>query len=205
MIARSKISRKWVVLIIATLTLAVLLTCCSPSPYPVPNPIQVRIMGKSLDYIKHRVINQKNTNLDIIFDDAFEISPKKFIELDGNNQLSLNYKNNDTNMSCDISVKVTYDPDVDFKYFTTSSSRHDGTMLFVHENIKNCLNKILFLQTYDKNVGMPNDANNCNYFYTIGDIVVVNEYGMQFATDEKPWMQQRTTVMIPIVFSYEEK
>ena len=162
-------------------------------------------MGKSLDYIKHRVINQKNTNLDIIFDDAFEISPKKFIELDGNNQLSLNYKNNDTNMSCDISVKVTYDPDVDFKYFTTSSSRHDGTMLFVHENIKNCLNKILFLQTYDKNVGLPNDANNCNYFYTIGDIVVVNEYGMQFATDEKPWMQQRTTVMIPIVFSYEEK
>ena len=78
-------------------------------------------------------------------------------------------------------------------------------MLFVYENIESCLNKILSLQTYDKNVGLPNDANNCNYFYTIGDIVVVNEYGMQFATDEKPWMQQRTTVMIPIVFHYEEK
>ena len=142
MAAKEHISRKWVVLIIATLTLAVLLTCCSPNPYPVPNPIQVRIMGKSLDYIKHRVINQKNTNLDIIFDDAFEISPKKFIELDGNNQLSLNYKNNDTNMSCDISMKVTCDPDVDFKYFTTSSSRHDGTMLFVYENIKNKLKNV---------------------------------------------------------------
>lgn len=34
---------------------------------------------------------------------------------------------------------------------------------------------------------------------------VVNEYGRRFATDEKPWMQQRTTVMIPIVFRYEEK
>lgn len=39
MIVRSKISRKWAVLIVATLALAALLTCCSPSPYPVPNLI----------------------------------------------------------------------------------------------------------------------------------------------------------------------
>lgn len=162
-------------------------------------------MGKSLDYIKYRVINQKKTNLDIAFDNAFEISPKQFIKFDENNQLSLNYKNDDTNMSCDISVKVTYDPDADFKYFTTSYSRHDGTMLFVYENIENCLKKILSLQTYDKSVGLPNDVNNYDYFYTIGDIVVANEYGEQFATNEKPWMRQRTTVMIPIVFNYKEK
>ena len=162
-------------------------------------------MGKSLDYIKQRVLEQQNTNLDIAFDNAFEVSPKQFLKFNENNQLSLVWKNDDADPKLDISVKVTYDPDTDFKYFTTSSSRHDGTMLFIYENIETCLKKILSLQTYDKSIGLPNDANNCNYFYTIGDIVVVNEYGMQFATDEKPWMQQRTTVMIPIVFHYEEK
>lgn len=135
----------------------------------------------------------------------FEISPKKFLKFDENNQLSLVWKNDDANPKLYISVKVTYDPDADFKYFTTSSSRHDGTMLFVCKNIDDCLKKILSLQTYDASFGMPKNANNYNYFYTIGDIVVVNEYGRHFATDEKPWMQQRTTVMIPIVFRYEEK
>ncbi len=33
-------------------------------------------MGKSLDYIKYRVLKQKNTNLDIAFDNAFEVSLK---------------------------------------------------------------------------------------------------------------------------------
>lgn len=162
-------------------------------------------MGKSLDYIKQRVLEQQNTNLDIAFDNVVEVSPKQFLKFNENNQLSLVWKNDDADPKLDISVKVTYDPDADFKYFTTSSSRHDGTMLFIYENIEACLKKILSLQTYDKSIGLPNDANNCNYFYTIGDIVVVNEYGMQFAMDEKPWMQQRTTVMIPIVFHYEEK
>lgn len=161
-------------------------------------------MGKSLDYIKYRVLEQKNTNLDITFDNAFEVSPKQFLKFDENNQLSLVLQNDDANPQFDIRVKVTYDPDTNFKYFTTSSSIHDGTMLFVYENIEDCLKKILSSQTYDTSVGMPKDANNCNYFYTIGDIVVVNEYGRRFATDEKPWMQQRTTVMIPIVFRYEE-
>ena len=98
-------------------------------------------MGKSLDYIKYRVLEHKNTNLDIAFDNAFEVSPKQFLKFNENNQLSLVWKNDDADPKLDISVKVTYDPDADFKYFTTSSSRHDGTMLFVYENIEACLKK----------------------------------------------------------------
>ena len=162
-------------------------------------------MGKSLEYIKQRVLEQQNTNLDITFDDAVELSPKQFLKFDENNQLLLRLQNDNADSKLDVGVNITYDPNANFKYFTTSSSRHDGTILFEFENIKACLNKILSLQTCDINVGMPKNANDCNYFYTIGDIVVVNEYGNQFATDEKPWMQQRTTVMIPIVFNYEEK
>lgn len=161
-------------------------------------------MGKSLDYIKHRVLKQKNTNLDIAFDDVFEVSPKQFLKFDENNQLSLACKNVDSDPKFDIRVKITYDSDADFRYFTSSFCVHDGTMLFVYQTIVACLKKIISLQTYDASVGLPNDTNRCNYFYTIGDIVVANEYGKRFATDEKPWMQQRTTVMIPIIFRYEE-
>lgn len=165
-------------------------------------------MGNSLDYIKYRVLEQKDTNLDIAFDNVFEISPKKFLKLDENNQVSIVLKvldNTSVTPKGDITVKVTYNPNADFSYFTTSSSRHDGTLLFVYENIENCIVKILTLQTYDEKIGLPEDVTNYNYFYTIGDIVVVNEFDDRFAPAEKPWMRQRTTAMVPIVFRYEEK
>lgn len=165
-------------------------------------------MGNSLDYIKYRVLEQKNTNLDIAFDNVFEISPKKFLKLDDNNQVSIVLKvleNTSANPKGDITVKVTYNPNADFSYFTTSSSIHDGTLLFVYGNIENCLEKILTLQTYDERIGLPEDVTNYNYFYTIGDIVVVDEFDDRFAPAEKRWMRQRTTVMVPIVFHYEEK
>lgn len=162
-------------------------------------------MGNSLDYIKYRVLERKDTNLDIAFDNVFEISPKKFLKLDEHNQVSIVLKDTSANPKGDINVKVTYNPNADFSYFTTSSSIHDGTLLFVYKNIEDCLVKILTLQTYDKKIGLPKDVINSNYFYTIGDIVVVNEFDDRFAPAEKPWMRQRTTVMVPIVFHYEEK
>ena len=39
MIARKQIGKKWIVLLVMTGALAAILTCCSPYPYPVPNPI----------------------------------------------------------------------------------------------------------------------------------------------------------------------
>lgn len=165
-------------------------------------------MGNSLDYIKYRVLERKDTNLDIAFDNVFEISPKKFLKLDERNQVSIVLKsleNISDTPEGDITVQIAYNPNADFSYFTTSSSIHDGTLLFVYENINDCIVKILTLQTYDKRIGIPEDATNYNYFYTIGDIVVVNEFDDRFAPAEKPWMRQRTTVMVPIVFRYEEK
>lgn len=62
-------------------------------------------MGKSLDYIKYRVLEQKNTNLDIAFDNAFEVSPKQFLKFDENNHLSLVWKNDDADPKLDTIVK----------------------------------------------------------------------------------------------------
>ena len=161
-------------------------------------------MGKSLDYIKRRVSEGRTNFKDMSFNNASEVSPHQFLNFKNGNSLMVDLVD-DANPDTDISVTVTYDPNAELGYFTTESSRHDGTMLFVAENIAACLKKILLCQTYDKTVGMPENPMKCHYHYTIGDIVVVNEFGRRFATDEKPWMQQRTTVMIPIAFSYKEK
>lgn len=160
-------------------------------------------MGKSLDYIKRRISEGNTSYGEMSLDHVYEVSPHQFIQFKNNRLIA--ELTDDANPELDISVTVTYDPNVEFGYFTSQSVRHDGTMLFVAENIIDCLKKILMCQTYDIRVGLPKNPNKCHYYYTIGDIVVVDEYGEQFAPKEKPWMQQRTTVMIPIAFSYKEK
>lgn len=100
-----------------------------------------------------------------------------------------------------IKIHVDYDPTENFEYFTYSSIRHDGTLIFVKEAIDNCMSKVLLCGTYDINKRAPFDG--CTIKYTIGDFVVLNEYGKQFSTKEKPWMQQRTTVFLPIKYEIQ--
>lgn len=97
-----------------------------------------------------------------------------------------------------INIHVNYDPSENFEYFTYSSIRHDGTLIFVKEAIDNCMSKVLTGSTYNANKQAPFDG--CIINYTIGNFVVLNEYGTQFSTNEKPWMQQRTTVFLPIKY-----
>lgn len=162
-------------------------------------------MGKSLDYIKQRVQGKENVSLNLDFEQAFEFSPKQYLKMDENDRLTIQWTDDDANSNADISVEVNYDPNAKFEYFTMSSCCHDGTLLFSLECITECLKKILGVQTYNKKVGLPSDPAHADYFYTIGDIVMVHEYGDQFATAEKPWMKSRTTVLIPIVYRYKEK
>lgn len=97
-----------------------------------------------------------------------------------------------------IRIHVNYNTTEDFEYFTYSSIRHDGTMLFIKEAIDDCMSKVLSGRTYNANKQAPFDG--CTINYTIGNFVVLNEYGERFSTKEKPWMQQRTTVFLPIKY-----
>ena len=42
----------------------------------------------------------------------------------------------------------------------------------------------------------------CSYIY--GNPVILNEYG-DFGTEDKPWLSERTTVIIPIEYHLEDK
>lgn len=109
----------------------------------------------------------------------------------------------DSNNKLNIEIEITYDPEADFKYFTTESAIHDGTLIFEMECAGKCCMKIMQLETYDKTVVVPENKINYKFKYTVGNIVIVNEYGDQFAPTEKPWLRQKTTALLPIIFRCE--
>ena len=81
--------------------------------------------------------------------------------------------------------------------------------MFDLEAMKYVLTKVLACQTYNKAVvSEPVDMDffNTHYFkYTVGDIVLCQEYDEEFSTKEKPWMTRRTTALLPIKFEVFEK
>lgn len=72
------------------------------------------------------------------------------------------------------------------------------------DEIENTINRIFNCETYNKSI--VNEEINIEFFnkkyfkYTVGNILLNNEYNDSFATKEKPWFRQRTTVIIPIKF-----
>lgn len=95
-------------------------------------------------------------------------------------------------------ISVQYDPNAQFEYFISSSSRHDGSLLFELETIKTVAEKICSGNSYFAHVQPLSDQKT----YIIGDLILLNEYGKEFSTEEKPWMQQRTTVCLPVKVVY---
>lgn len=156
-------------------------------------------MSNSFDFCIKAATDPDRSNIsDRDFSEAMEIPITAASDYFKNNNIYIVKKDN-------LTVEITYDPDADFQYFTTSASTHDGTLMFVLENMVKCLEKVMYAQTYFIPAGLPKDLSNATLRYTIGNFVVCNEYGKQFATKEKPWMTERTTVLLPIYYSYEEE
>lgn len=49
---------------------------------------------------------------------------------------------------------------------------------------------------------MEESPENYDVSFEVGNFVFAEEYGEQFATEEKPWMKCRFTVMLPIKSSF---
>lgn len=95
-------------------------------------------------------------------------------------------------------ISVQYDPKAQFEYFISFSSRHDGSLFFELEAIKILAEKIRSGNSYFAPVKPLSGQKT----YIIGDLIILNEYGEEFSTEEKPWMQQRTTVCLPVKVVY---
>ena len=76
----------------------------------------------------------------------------------------------------------------------------DGTFVFFQDLMGECIDKIIHLKTCNVNKEIPKDLTGYSIIYTVGDFVLAEEFGDEFATKEKPWMQSRFTAMLPIKF-----
>ena len=106
-----------------------------------------------------------------------------------------------------VPIYITYDEDAYFEYFTMERCVCDGTLSFMTDLMKDCFNKVVGFQTCNV-TKIPSDfqENPFKYeiSYTVGNFVCCEEFG-DFGTEEKPWIQSRFTVMLPIKFDIEEK
>ena len=105
--------------------------------------------------------------------------------------------------------EVYYDSNADFNYFSMNRNCNDGTLIFDMEAMQQVLMKVLSCQTYNKAVlvEVPDDMeffNTHHFKYTVGDIVLCQEYSNEFGTKEKPWIKRRTTALLPIKFEVVE-
>lgn len=106
-----------------------------------------------------------------------------------------------------IQISIKHNPDAKFDYFSTESCYCDGTLLFAIELCKKIFNKILV----GKSCYMPKITKDIeekpyryNVHFEVGDFVLAEECGRQFATKENPWIKSRFTVMLPIKCDFIE-
>lgn len=105
-------------------------------------------------------------------------------------------------------VKVIYDPEADFDYFTNYQCRNDGTLLFTLQAQQEVVLNVMNLKTHCISKVPDNFVENFGDYdvtYTIGNIVSVCEHSDEFGTEEKPWMTQRDTAMLPIKFDVKKR
>lgn len=174
-------------------------------------------MSKSIDFCKQRAkesdfdflpdaqFNEVNS-LNIIkevLDIMFRCDTKEFVSTITKGGIEFASTNDDNKSR---KVKVMYEPEADFDYFTSSRNVNDGTLLFALENIHNVIYHVVCGNTYCKTKVSKEYLDNLDkyaFIYTIGDIVIATEHSKEFSTEEKPWMTQRDTAMLPIKFDME--
>ena len=158
---------------------------------------------KSLEYVKQRIA-EGNTGLS-------NCSYKSMTEFYTVDIFEKMYKSRTLETGITVGnsdhqiANIYYDPEADFNYFSMSRNTNDGTLMFDFEAMKDVLHKVLSCQTYNKSIlsEVPNNEeffNTHHFKYTVGDIVLCQEYGDEFGTEEKPWMKRRTTALLPIKF-----
>lgn len=102
----------------------------------------------------------------------------------------------DGETEANFNVEISFDANADFDYFTSDTCIHDGTLYFIREAMNRCVRKVSLAQTYNKNVGEPQNGDSIKY--VVGNFVVLNEYDGDFVPTDRPWLRERTTVLLPL-------
>ncbi len=156
-------------------------------------------MSKSFDFCKAVAQDASRSNFaDRNWDNAAEDYETEAIFdefLHGARNFYLEGKIDDEVEIC-FDIGISFDGNADFDFFTSESCVHDGTLYFIRETMNKCVRKVCMAQTYNKNIGAPEHGDNIQYI--VGNFVVLTEYDGNFVPSDKPWMRERTTVLLPL-------
>ena len=164
-------------------------------------------MGKSLELIKERIRSggtngMENNKYDWIEEKTpFEVLKESLkLAIKDSILCSQTFEYNILNKGT-FKVKIIYNPDAEYDYFTMQRCSSDGTYAHLYELMEICVENIINLKTYFKNVTLPKDLSGHTLIYTIGNFVLTSETDKEkFKTEDKPWLDCRFTAMLPIKF-----
>lgn len=162
-----------------------------------------KFMGKSLEFVKERIASgqcngmENNKYESMIEQDIRELFTVVNYTKNGTILADVPYLKGDKPY---FNVIIKHDPDADFEYFTMQRCNCDGTFVFFQDLMGECIDKMIHLKTCNVNKEIPKDLTGYSIVYTVGDFVLAEEFGDEFATKEKPWMKSRFTAMLPIKF-----
>ena len=96
----------------------------------------------------------------------------------------------------EITVSFKHDPNADFQHFTYSSCVSDGSGVFKESTIKDLLYYVLnFKRIYPEVCAEFKDKDVVHVI--LGNLVAIHEYDESLATEERPFLRNKTTVLLP--------
>lgn len=104
-------------------------------------------------------------------------------------------------------ISVSYNPEADFDYLASERCCCDGTLAFAMELCEQILIKLLIGKScYEPKKPKELDEKPWDYDveFEVGDFVFAEEYGEQFSTKDKPWINSRFTVMLPVKYDFRK-
>lgn len=164
------------------------------------------MMSNSFIFCKHIAADPTRSSFaDRSWDNAQEITAAPIFDrfLRGARRLMVTGLDEQKN-TVSLNLEIEFDPEADFTYFTSKTSIHDGTLLFVHECIDKCAMTVISGSTYDIRNSAPKNGDTIHY--KVGNFILLSEYdmdGTKFAPPDKQWLHERTTVLLPIVMKIE--
>ena len=165
-------------------------------------------MGKSLEFIKERIQSggtngMENNKYNKLTEEQtpFEILEESLkLAITGSILCSQTFEYNILNKGT-FKVKIIYNPNAEYDYFTMQCCLSDGTYAHLYELMEICVENIINLKTYFKNVTLPKGLSGHTLIYTIGNFVLTSETDKEkFKTEDKPWLDCRFTAMLTIKF-----
>lgn len=158
-------------------------------------------MSKSFDFCKAIAQDaSRSSYTDRNWDNAIEYNNTEAIfdkYLNKVRSFSINGKL-ESGINFNFNVNLSFDNNADFDYFTSASCIHDGALVFVENTICRCVKNVCLARTYNKNIGALESGDSVEY--VIGNFVVLTEYDGDFVPNDKPWMRERTTVLLSLKF-----